>query len=52
MGKSEGRRPLGIPRHIRENNIKMNLKEVEWGIDWFHLAQVRDRWRAAVSALP
>jgi hypothetical protein len=51
-GRSEGRRPLGIPRHIWENNIKINLKEVGWGVDWFHLAQGRDRWRAAVIALP
>jgi hypothetical protein len=28
VGRFEGRRPLGVPRNIRENNIKMNLKEV------------------------
>jgi len=32
--------------------MKINFKEVGWGIDWFELAQGRDRWRAAVSALP
>jgi hypothetical protein len=52
VGRSKGRRPLGIPRHIWENNIKMNLKEVGWGIGWFHLAQGRDSWRASVIALP
>jgi hypothetical protein len=30
VGKPEGKRPLGIPRCRRENNIKMDLKEIEW----------------------
>jgi len=25
VGKSEGKRPLGRPRRLRESNIKMNL---------------------------
>jgi hypothetical protein len=28
MGKPEGKRPLGRPKHRWENNIKMNLQEV------------------------
>jgi hypothetical protein len=28
VGKPEGRRPLGRPRHRWEDNIKMNLQEV------------------------
>ena len=28
VGKLEGKRPLGRPRHIWEDNIKMDLKEV------------------------
>ena len=31
MGKPEGRRPLGRPRHRWEDNIKMDLQEVGWG---------------------
>jgi hypothetical protein len=32
--KPEGKRPLGIPRRRREDNNKMDLKEVEWnGMD-------------------
>jgi hypothetical protein len=31
MGKSEGERPLGRPKHRWEDNIKMNLQEVGWG---------------------
>jgi hypothetical protein len=30
VGKPEGRRPFGIPRRRWEDNIKMDLKEVEW----------------------
>jgi hypothetical protein len=29
-GKPEGKMPLGIPRHRWENNIKMDVKEIEW----------------------
>jgi hypothetical protein len=28
MGKPEGKRPLGKPRHRWEDNIKMDLQEV------------------------
>jgi hypothetical protein len=31
VGKLEGRRPLGRPRCRREDNIKMDLREVGWG---------------------
>jgi hypothetical protein len=30
VGKPEGRRPLGRPRHRWEDNIKMDLREVGW----------------------
>jgi hypothetical protein len=38
VGRPEGRRPLGRPRHRWEDNIKMDLQEVEWGghgLDWY-----------------
>jgi hypothetical protein len=51
VGKSEGRRPLGRPRHRWEDNIRMDLREVGCGyVDWIELPQDRDRWRALVSA--
>jgi hypothetical protein len=31
VGKPEGRRPLGRPRHRWEDNIKMDLRKVGWG---------------------
>jgi hypothetical protein len=30
VGKPEGRRPLGRPRHRWEDNIKTDLREVGW----------------------
>jgi hypothetical protein len=52
MGKPEGKRPLGRPRCRWEDGIRMNLREIGWGnVDWFQLAQVRDRWRALVNTV-
>jgi hypothetical protein len=52
VGKPEGKRPLGRPRHRWENNIKMDVEEVGGGRgDWMELARDRDRWRALVSAV-
>jgi len=31
VGKYEGKRPLGRPRHRWEVSIKMDLQEVVWG---------------------
>jgi hypothetical protein len=49
VGKPEVRRPLGRPRRRWEDNIKMDLREVGWGMDWINPAQDRDRWRALVN---
>jgi hypothetical protein len=52
LGKSEGKRPLGRPRHRWEDNIKMDLQEVGCGgMDWIELAQDRARWWALVNAV-
>jgi hypothetical protein len=52
VGKPEARKPLGRPRRGWEDNIKMNLREIGFGdVDWIHLAQDRDRWRALVNTI-
>ncbi|KAJ4443915.1 hypothetical protein ANN_05702 [Periplaneta americana] len=50
VGRPEGKRPLGRPRRRWEDNIKMDLREVEYDREWINLAQDRDRWRAYVRA--
>jgi hypothetical protein len=52
VGKPERRRPLGRPRRRWEDNIKVDLREIEFGdVDWIHLAQDRVRWRAPVNTV-
>jgi len=52
VGKPEGKRPPGRPRRRWVDNIRMDLQEVGYGyMDWFGLAQDRDRWRTLVSAV-
>jgi len=52
VGKPEGMRPLGRPRHRWEDNIRMDLRELGCeGVDWRELAKDRDRWCALVSAV-
>ncbi|KAJ4437329.1 hypothetical protein ANN_17467 [Periplaneta americana] len=51
VGRPEGKRPLGRPRRRWEDNIKMDLREVEYDDkNWINLAQDRDHWRAYVRA--
>jgi len=52
VGKPEGKRPLGRPRHRWEDNNKMGLQEVGCGgTDWIELAQDSNRWQALVNAV-
>jgi hypothetical protein len=52
VGRPEGRRPLGRPRRRWEDNIKMDLREIEFGdVDWINWAQDRYRWRALVNTV-
>ena len=52
VGKPEGKRPLGRPRHKWEGSIKRDLQEAGCGaMDWIDLPQDRDRWQALVNAV-
>jgi hypothetical protein len=52
VGKPEGRRPLGRPRRMWEDGVRMDVREIVLkGVDWIRLAQDRDMWRAVVSAV-
>jgi hypothetical protein len=52
VGKPEGKRPLGRPRHKWVYNIRMDLGGVGWrGVDWIGVAQDRNRWRALVNSV-
>jgi len=45
VGKPEGKRPMGRPRHRWEDKFKIDLHEVGCrGMDLIDLAQDRDRW--------
>jgi hypothetical protein len=35
-----------------EDNIRMDLREIGWeGMNWMHLAQDREQWRAVVNTV-
>jgi hypothetical protein len=52
MGKSEGKRPLGTPRHRWEDGIRMDLRQIGWGnVQWPQMTQDRDRWWALVNTV-
>jgi hypothetical protein len=52
IGRPEGRRPLGRPSLRWEDNIRTDRREIGFGdVDWIHLAQDRDRWRALVNTV-
>jgi hypothetical protein len=46
------KRTLEGPRRTLEDNIKMDFRETGWGgMDWNHLAQGRDQWKALVNTV-
>jgi hypothetical protein len=50
VGKPEGNRPFGRPRHRGADNTNIDLKEVRFEVmNWIELAQDRDRWWALVN---
>jgi hypothetical protein len=41
--KREDKTSLGRPRRRVDDNIKMDMHELEWDMDWIDLAKVRVR---------
>jgi hypothetical protein len=37
VGNPEIKRPFGKPRRRWEDNTKLDLQEMGWGMDWFNL---------------
>jgi len=49
VGKPEGKRLLGRPKRRWEDDIKMDLQDVGWGMNGIDQAQDRDKWQAVVD---
>jgi hypothetical protein len=44
FGQPEGKRTLGKPRRIWEDNISMDVREIGWeDMEWMQLAQYRNQ---------
>jgi len=49
VGRSEGKRPLGIPKSKCEDNIKLNFKAIKYNIvDWIYISQGSEKWQVVV----
>jgi hypothetical protein len=49
IGKPERKKHLGSPRRRWQDNIRMDLENLAWGVvNWIRLGQDRDQWRALV----
>jgi hypothetical protein len=52
VGRLEGKRPLGRPRGMWKDNIKVDLGERGISVaNWILLAQDKFRWRAVVKTV-
>jgi hypothetical protein len=50
VGRPEGKRPLGKPRHRWEDDIKIDLRELGIdGVNWIRMAQDGVQWQAFVN---
>jgi hypothetical protein len=50
VGNREWKKSFGRRGRRWESNIKIDRAEIGFGsVDWIHLAQDRDRWRALVN---
>jgi hypothetical protein len=52
VGKPEEKRSLGGTISRLADNIKLDIRVIEWsGMDWTDLAQNREQWGAVVNAV-
>jgi hypothetical protein len=52
VGKPQGKTPLGNPRRMCVDNIKLDFGRIVWGgVDCTSLAQDRNKCRALVNAV-
>jgi hypothetical protein len=52
VGKPGAKAPLERRTRRWEDNIRMDLREIGWeGVEWIHLAQDRDQWRAVLNTV-
>jgi hypothetical protein len=52
VGKPGRKRPLRRQRCRWDDNIKMDLREIGWGVmDWIDLAEDRGQWRALINTV-
>jgi hypothetical protein len=50
--KTRRNRQLGRFRRKWEDNIRMDLRKIGWeGVDWMHLCQDMEKWRAVVNTV-
>jgi hypothetical protein len=50
-GKPEGKRPLGRPRRRWEDEIKVDLREIGWGVERIQWSQDRGRWSVLLNTI-
>jgi hypothetical protein len=44
------KKPEGKPK-CRWDNIRMDLREIGWEVDWIYVPQDIDHWRAVVNSV-
>jgi hypothetical protein len=51
VGKLEGNRTCGRPRHRWEDNIRNDLREIGWEVSLMLMTQDKYQWQALVNML-
>jgi len=51
VAKYEGTILCGRPRRRWEDNIKMDLTEMCWGVNWIYVAEHKDTWADVSTAM-